>query len=137
MRYTLKIFILALAFVYIVLLTLSYLLIPLSLIVFFLLSIFYVILAITGYKKLRYKYEQECYSKCTSFLSYNYAEVTPIHPIILAAKCHILFDKNIKVYAKFYFGYIINVKIISGTNAYKIESNNWIWFYENFKEKEP
>lgn len=108
-----------------------------SMITLFIISAIYLVLAIVTYKELRRRFANTCYKKSIAFLSNQYIEVKPIHPLLLAAKYHMLFEKDIKVYAKSHFGYIINVKIVSKKSIYKIENSDWIWFYTNFKEKEP
>lgn len=137
MRNKTQILLIALISSFAIILTIIYRLRIFSTTALVILAILYLSLAITIYKKFYSYYWRKCYYEAIKFLSYTYVEVIPLYPLLLLAKYHMPFKKDIKVYARFYSGEFIDVKIVSKAISCKISTNNWIWFYANFKGKEP
>lgn len=103
---------------------------------FSLFLLLYLALAVNLYIPISKHIKHASYEKSIKFLSQNYTEITALHPTILKLKCSMPITTNIKVYARYYYGYIIDIKIVSKIKTYKITTSNWNWFYTNFKEKE-
>lgn len=108
----------------------------LTVVSFALFLVLYLGLAVNLYIPISKHIKHASYEKSIKFLSQNYTEITALHPTILKLKCSIPITTNIKVYARYYYGYIIDIKVVSKLKTYKITTGNWNWFYTNFKEKE-
>lgn len=97
----------------------------------------YWLLCSIAYKRFHTYENIKNYSKASSILTESYTEVNVLHPHLLAIRYNMMFDGNIIAYAKITMGDVLNVKLVSLNQTYKIITNDWIWFNCNFTKKEP